>query len=138
MGRPGGQGAGRSEIRAAIQELRRMAMVAPRRVDLSLSDSAVVVSHPREEPWLLPFGSEVKREATDSVEISARADWENGRLVVTRKVPGGGSLIETYMPSVDGKRLTVNVVLAVGGAGAGVEFQRVYDPAPGTARGPSR
>lgn len=136
-GRRGGAPLGRAN-RAAMEEVRRMATVPPRRLELSVSDSAVVVSYPREEPWLLPFGSDVKREAADSVEVAARADWENGRLVVSRRVSGGGSVTETFMPSVDGKRLTVDVEVAMGSGRGGTEFQRVYEPEGATRGGPPR
>jgi len=115
-----------------------MAMVAPRRVELSLSDSAVVVSYPREGSWLLLFGTDVKRAVSDSVEVTARSDWENGRLVVTRKVSGGGALTETFMPSADGSRLTVAVELATGAPRGGIEFHRVYERERSGLREPAR
>ena len=65
-------------------------------------------------------------EMSEDVEVEARAQWENNRLILTRQVSGGGVVTETFMPSVDGKRLTVAVEFAPGGPG-GVEFQRVYE-----------
>lgn len=111
----------------AMMILRRMATVAPRRLEIALSDSSVVVSAPREEPWMLLFGEKTKRMMPDSVEVEARAEWEEGRVVVTRKVSGGGEVTETYMPSLDGSRMVVAVTFSPGGRG-GVEFRRVYYP----------
>lgn len=80
---------------------------------------------PGDDPCVLPFGEDVTRNLEDGVEVEARAEWENGRVVVTRGVGGGASVTETYMPSVDGTRLTVAVEVSMGGRG-GVEFRRVY------------
>ncbi|MDP2958162.1 MAG: hypothetical protein Q8N53_17170 [Longimicrobiales bacterium] len=130
----GGQGAGmapgdapgRNMKPAAMQALRRMATGTPRTLQISLADSLAVVAFPREEPWILPFGGKVTRELSEDVEVEARAQWENNRLILTRQVSGGGVVVETFMPSVDGKRLTVAVEFSPGGRG-GVEFQRVYE-----------
>jgi hypothetical protein len=103
-----------------------MATGAPRSLEISLADSLVVLGFPREEPWLLPFGGDVERALAEEVKVKARAEWEEGRLVVTRTVAGGGSVIETFMPSVDGKRLTVAVEFLPRGR-PGVEFRRVYE-----------
>lgn len=111
---------------AALQALRRMATGTPRTLQISLADSLAVVAFPREEPWLLPFGDKVTRELSEDVEVEARAQWENNRLILTRQVSGGGVVTETFMPSVDGKRLTVAVEFSPGGRD-GVEFQRVYE-----------
>jgi hypothetical protein len=110
-----------------------MATVVPRRLEVSLSDSAVVVTYPHEEPWLLPFGEGVKRKLGEGVEVEAKAEWKDGLLSVTRKVSGAGSLKETFHPSADGERLTVAVELSMGQRG-GVEFRRVYQP-EGASRG---
>ena len=104
--------------------LRRMAMAPARTLQISLNDSLAVLSAPREEPWVLPFGGKVERQVTEQMKVEARAEWEGGRLVVTRKI-AGGQVRETFMPSADGERLTVGVAFSPGGRGE-VEFQRVY------------
>ena len=121
-----GDAPGRNMKPAAMQALRRMATGTPRTLQISLADSLAVVAFPREEPWILPFGGKVTRELGEDVEVEARAQWENNRLILTRRVSGGGVVVETFMPSVDGKRLTVAVEFSPGGRG-GVEFQRVYE-----------
>jgi hypothetical protein len=123
----GGQRPGGSVNRAAMLAIRRIATIAPRTLDLSVNDSLVTLSIPREEPLVLPFGEKVKRQAADDVEIEAKAEWKEGRLVVTRSASGGGSVTETFMPSVDGRKLTVDVQLSLSRMGGDVEFQRVYD-----------
>jgi len=125
-GARGGERPGGSLDPAAMQAIRRIATSAPRTLELSLSDSLVVLRFPREEPWVLPFGEEVRRVVGDDVEIVAKAEWNAGRLVITRSASKGGSVTETYMPSVDGKKLTVAVEVSASLMG-GVEFQRVYD-----------
>lgn len=124
--REGGNGAPKPE---AVQAMRRLVTVPPRHMRLQLSDSSVTVAYAPEDVWVLAFGDKVKRDMGDGVELQARADWEEGRLVVSRSMSGGGSVTETYMPSVDGKKLTVVVETSMGGRG-GVEFRRVYDVAP--------
>ncbi len=121
-GRPGG-----AVNPAATQAIRRIATVPPRTLELSVSDSLVTLHVPREEPWVLPFGQEVKRDVADDVEVEAKAEWKGGGLVVTRSVSGGGTVTESYMPSVDGVKLTVAVAMSMSLMGADVEFQRVYD-----------
>lgn len=111
----------------AMQALRRLATARPVRLDVQLTDSAVAVTYTGDpEPLVLLFGKKVERKLTDELTLEAKASWEEGRLVVERSVGGAGSITETFMPSVDGRRLTVDVALD-GGAGGGLEFQRVYD-----------
>jgi hypothetical protein len=131
-GRPGGSGNA-----AAAQTLHRMATVVPRRLELSFSDSAVVVTYPREEPWLLPFGEGVKRKTAEEVEVEGKAEWKDGLLAVTRKVSGAGSVTETFYPTPDRHRLTVSVAYTMGQMGE-VEFRRVYQPEAATQRVPPR
>lgn len=126
-GRMGGQRPGGSVNRAALQAIRRIATVAPRTLELAVSDSLVTLYIPREEPWVLPFGEKVKRQEGEDVEIEAKAEWQAGRLVVTRSASGGGSVSEMFMPSVDGRKLTVDVQISLGQMGGDVEFHRVYD-----------
>jgi hypothetical protein len=132
MGRPGtggrrGSMMGRGHHDAKGRHaLHQMAVTIPTRMDLSLTDSLVTVTYAGQKPLALPFGEEVRRELSDSVTMVARADWDTGRLVVIRAVKDGGSITETYMPSVDGKRLTVDVEVEGLGPG-GAEFQRVFN-----------
>ena len=135
--RPGGQGPGGGGEPEAAQALGRLATVVPRRLGLSLSDSAVEVSYPREEPWTLRFGQGVKRAEADGVEVEAKAEWKDGLLSVTRQVSGAGSLKETFHPTSDRHRLTVAVELIMGRMGK-VEFRRVYRPEGATPGEPSR
>lgn len=128
-----GRGAGSGGNPEAARALGRLATVVPRRLEVSLSDSAVVVTYPHEEPWLLPFGEQVKRKLGEGVDVEAKAEWKDGLLSVTRKVSGAGSLKETFHPSSNGERLTVAVELTMGQRG-GVAFRRVYQP-DGASRG---
>jgi len=121
-GRPGGSG-----NPAAAQVLHRMASVVPRRLEISLTDSAVVVTYPREDPWLLPFGQGVKRKSGEDVDVEGKAEWRDGLLTVTRTVSGAGSVTETFHPTPDRHRLTVSVAYTMGRLGQ-VEFRRVYQP----------
>lgn len=126
-GRMGGRRPGGAVNRAAMQAIRRIATVAPRTLELAVSDSLVTLYVPREEPWVLPFGEKVKRQEGEDVEIEAKAEWKAGRLVVTRSASGGGYVSEMFMPSVDGRKLTVDVQISLGPMGGDVEFHRVYD-----------
>jgi len=112
-----------------MRELRRIVMTTPTRLDMQLADSSVVVTYAGgAQPFVLPFGKKVERKLSDDLNLEAEASWEEGRVVVERSVSGAGSIRETFMPSVDGKRLTVDVEIG-GGPGGGFEFQRVYDRA---------
>ena len=117
-----GGGASPEAMRAAM----RMVTVPPRRLDVALSDSLVTVGYTAQDVWVLPFGDKVKRDPGDDLTVEAKAEWDNGRLVVRRSLSGGASITETYMPSADGTKLTVAVEMS-GGPGGGFEFRRVYD-----------
>lgn len=125
-GRPGSRFMGRRRgDPKARHDLHTMAVTIPTRLDLSLTDSLVTVTYAGQEPLALPFGEDVEHQLPDSVALQARAEWDTGRLVIIRSVKDGGSITETYMPSVDGKRLTVDVEVDGLGPG-GAEFQRVF------------
>lgn len=125
---PGGgaRGGGNPE---ALRTLMRLVTVPPRRLAVALSDSLVKVGYTAQDVWVLPFGEKVKRNLGDDMTLEAKAEWDNDRLVVRRSVSGGGSVTETYMPSADGRRLTVMVEMS-GGPGGGFEVRRVYDAGP--------
>lgn len=82
--------------------------------------------------------SKVPGEGDDDVQITTRAQWSEGWLVVSREIDGGGKITETYLRSNDGRRLYVVVQLEVPRVGSGrgrdegksrpIEFRRVYDP----------
>jgi hypothetical protein len=77
-------------------------------------------------------------ESDDDVQITTRAQWSDGWLVVSREVDGGGKITETYLRSNDGQRLYVVVQIELPRFGSGrgrdegkarpIEFRRVYDP----------
>ena len=77
----------------------------------------------------------------DEVQITTRAAWSEGWLVVSREVDGGGKITETYLRASDNQYLYVVVQLELPRFGSGrgrgdgkprtVEFRRVYDPATG-------
>ncbi len=120
----------------AMRAMRQLAQTTPTRIDIALTDSLVTVTYAGREPWVLPFGKTVERPLDDDLKLEAKAEWDEGRLVVQRNVSGGGGVTETFMPSVDGTRLTVDVEMS-GGPG-GIEFQRVYNhPKPASAGGGS-
>ena len=82
--------------------------------------------------------SKVPGEGDDDVQITTRAQWTDGWLVVSREIDGGGKITETYLRSNDGQRLYVVVQLELPRLGSGrgrdegksrpIEFRRVYDP----------
>jgi hypothetical protein len=124
MRRPGG-GRGRASP-AAMREVHRLYTTIPTRIDLALTDSLVTITYAGQEPFILPFGKKVERALGDDLKMEAKAEWNDHRLVVERDVSGGGGVTETFMPSVDGTRLTVDVDVS-GGPGGGFEFQRVFN-----------
>jgi len=129
-GAPRGAGARRADANpGAMRALRRLVVVPPRHLEVTLADSMVTVGYAPDEVWVLPFGETVKREDGD-LEYEVKAEWENERLRITRKVSGAGSVTELYTPAVDGTKLTVEVDASLGGPG-GVELQRVYDAESG-------
>lgn len=125
----GGMGGRPRNARAnpeAMKAMRKLVMTTPTKLDIQLADSAVTVAYAGDPtPYVLPFGKKVERKLGDDLKLEARAEWQEDRLVVTRSVKGAGSISETFMPSVDGKRLTIDVEMD-GGRGGGVDFQRVY------------
>jgi hypothetical protein len=110
----------------AMRALRELAQTTPTRIDIALTDSLVTMTYAGRPAWVLPFGKTVEHELSDDVKLEGKAEWVEERLVVTRRVAGGGGVSETFMPSVDGTRLTIDVDLS-GGPGGGIEFQRVYN-----------
>lgn len=123
-GRPMGGGRTNPE---AMGAMRRLIEATPAQLSVQLADSAVTLTYgDHREPWVLPFGKDVERPLNDDLKIKARAEWEEGRVVVTRSIDGGGSISEMYMPSMDGTRLTVDVLMR-SGPGGGVEIHRIYD-----------
>jgi hypothetical protein len=112
----------------ALRATMRLVTVPPRRMQVTLTDSVVTVEYSPSDVWVLPFGDKVKKELADDLTLEAKAEWENDRLIIRRSVSGGGSVVETFMPAVDGSRLTVAVEASLGGPGGGVEIRRVYDP----------
>jgi hypothetical protein len=122
---------------AAMREVRRLYTTIPTRIDIALTDSLVTMTYAGQEPFVLPFGKKVERALGDSLKLEARSEWNDHRLVVERDVSGGGGVTETFMPSVDGTRLTVDVDVS-GGPGGGFEFQRVFNhPEPKAGAGAS-
>ena len=81
------------------------------------------------------------QDEDDQVQITTKAAWSDGWLVVRREVDGGGKITETYVRASDGQHLyvVVQVELPRFGSGRGrgegkprtVQFRRVYDPATG-------
>jgi len=110
----------------AMRAMRELAQTTPTRIDIALTDSLVTMTWAGRPAWVLPFGKTVEREVGDDVKLEAKAEWVEERLVVSRRVAGGGGVTETFMPSVDGTQLTVDVDLS-GGPVGGIEFQRVYN-----------
>ena len=114
----------------ALQATRRLVQRRVPRLVLTLTDSMVTLSYPREEPFQLLLGEEVERELSDGLILKAKAEWQDGRLRFRRAIEGGGSVTELFMPSVDGTLLTVAVEAELG-RGPGIEFRRVFRPRPG-------
>jgi len=120
---------------AAMREVHQLYTTIPTRIDIALTDSLATVTYAGQEPFVLPFGKAVERPAGDSLKLEAKATWVDHRLVVERNVSGGGGVTETFMPSVDGTRLTEDVDVS-GGPGGGFEFQRVFNrPEPKAGAG---
>lgn len=81
------------------------------------------------------------QDEDDQVQITTKAAWSDGWLVVSREVDGGGKITETYLRASDGQHLYVVVQVEMPHFGSGrergegksrtVEFRRVYDPATG-------
>ncbi len=107
----GGPGGGQRMNPAAMRAMRRIVRTVPTRLDIQRADSAIVV----------------KRELGDDLELKTKASWHEGWIVVTRSVRGGGSVKESLMASVDGRRLTVSIEIGGGRGGDTMTFHRVYD-----------
>jgi len=78
-------------------------------------------------------------QGDDDVQITTSAVWNDGWLVVSRDVDGGGKITETFLRASDGQHLNVVVQLELprfgreqdGGKPRAIEFRRVYDPVAG-------
>ena len=71
-------------------------------------------------------------EGNDDVQVTTKAVWNAGWLVVTREVDGGGKITESYFRAPDGQHLYVAVQLELAqGEVPTIEFRRVYDPVKG-------
>lgn len=123
----GGEGRSGGPNPEAMKALRQIAMTNPARLDVQLADSVVTLTYAGDaDPYILPFGQKVERKLSDDLTLETEASWEDGRVVVERSLEGSGSVREMFMPSVDGKRLVVDVAIT-GGLRGGIEFQRIYD-----------
>jgi hypothetical protein len=79
-------------------------------------------------------------QGDEELQVTSRATWSDGWLVVTRDVDGGGKITETYLRAPEGQRLYVVVQLEMPRFGRGgddgpshaIEIRRVYDPATGS------
>ena len=65
---------------------------------------------------------------TDNGTAEIKALWNEGKLVVEKKNPRGGKLVETWELVPDGSRILLNVKLD-GGFGPALALKRVYDRA---------
>jgi hypothetical protein len=65
---------------------------------------------------------------TDNGTAEIKALWKEGKLVVEKKDPRGGKLVETWERVAEGNRILVDVKLE-GGFGPALVLKRVYDRA---------
>jgi hypothetical protein len=83
-------------------------------------------------------GRNVEEERSLGGTTAMRAQWKEGRIVVTTEPERGPKLTEIYAVAADGSQLTVTIRVEGRARGRGVEFRRVYDAVrPSTTPGPA-
>jgi hypothetical protein len=87
-------------------------------------------------------GRKVEEERSLGGTTAMRAQWKEGRIVVTTEPERGPKLTEIYAVAADGSQLTVTIRVEARARGRAVEFRRVYDavrpsPTPGPAVTPA-
>jgi hypothetical protein len=153
FGRAGRAGAGVARGQRGTMQL---ASTAPLLLRIGLTDSTVFLSGTdsvtmrprmpdstavpmtivRRDSVLLSLGGKKVKHEYEGNEIELSARMDGGRLVVERKVSGGGKVTETYFRSREGK-LFVIVKVEISALPKPVEFRRIYDPAADMEAAPS-
>ncbi len=131
---PGGAQSPSSSQMAGHRELTALALRAPELLVLRESgDTLAVTADSAATITLRTSGKKVKWLTTDSVKVETRAEWANGRLVLTHDVKDAGKVSYTFYLSPKHTQLFVAVrVYPKGGPTDPVPFRRVYDVAEGS------
>ena len=145
-GRMGGGGGGRQmdpqemeRRRERAELLVNLAEDASPDLDVRLTAAGVrLISHETVDTLDLKLdGSALKTklpgQGDDQVQITTKASWSDGWLVISREVDGGGKITETLLRSADHQHLyeVIHVELPRFRSGQEIEFRRVYDPVTG-------
>lgn len=129
---PGGGRGGRS-LRGARPMAGFGAMQPPERFTIEQTGTAVTFRFaPKRAVTLRTDGSPTKTRFWPGVaEVDLRARWTEAGLRVERKLPMGGSLVETYSRDPGAQRLVVTTEFS-GRRAPSVQIRRVYDAVDGS------
>jgi hypothetical protein len=139
-GEPGEEGAGggrpkmNDKQRQGIRATMRLAMGGSRTLEISQTDSVVLLRRPDESDSLVLHtdGRRVKEHPSQGPTIESTTMWASGQLFVQRSVDGGGKVIEIYYREPDDPHLYVVVRVEGRWLDHKLEFRRVYDPISGS------
>jgi hypothetical protein len=105
----------------------------PMTMTISQTDSTVEITGPQGRTHTLFTDGRVMTPQNDRAPEGAeiRAIWDSeGQLVVNHSGPRGGTRIETFSLSADGKQLIIATHVDPAGEREEHDFRRVYDAAP--------
>jgi hypothetical protein len=116
-----------AQIRAVIQSLTE----GRRRIALKQSDSTVLLTYGDGTPIeSLTDGKEREKAVGGMGRIKVKAEWQDGWLIVERKLEGGIKVREEFMRAPDSPRLITTTIIT--GLPRDLKFRSVYDRSSGS------
>jgi hypothetical protein len=126
-GDTGGMQERAAQIRAVIQSLEE----GRKRIALKESDSTVLLNYGDGTPIeSLTDGNEREKAVSGMGKIKVKAEWQDGQLIVERKLEGGIRVREEFMRAPDSPRLITTTIIT--GLPRDLKFRSVYDRSSGS------
>ncbi len=127
-GSGGGRGQFSEEDRERLRRFRETALTMAEKFTIAQSDSTVAFTFQGTSTLTLHTdGRKLKQESDDLGKIEIKAKWNDGELVVERKMDGG-KITERYSHAQYSERLFVTTKVEFSRMPRAIVFRRVYDP----------
>lgn len=127
-GSGGGRGQFSEEDRERLRRFRETALTMAEKFTIAQSDSTVAFTFQGTSALTLHTdGRKLKQESDDLGKIEIKAKWNDGELVVERKMDGG-KITERYSHAQYSERLFVTTKTEFSRMPRAIVFRRVYDP----------
>ncbi len=123
-GRMGGGRQRAEDTREAMES----AMQASTQLRLTVEDRQVTIEPLEGEPLVVPTTGEAIEKTVNGRTIEIAGRWEDGKLVVERRIEGGFRVTQTYSRDPGASQMLVTVLVE---GPRTVTFRRVYDAAQG-------